>query len=91
MPTYETAIEIKRAMLGLGWQELLIVFSLVLVIFGAGKLPAVGRNLGEGIKNFKKGIKDEEKQEDKAKLTLDESATATIEKDAEKESSPKDS
>lgn len=43
-----------------GFQELLIIFLIVLVIFGASKLPQLGRGLGEGIKNFKKGLKDDE-------------------------------
>lgn len=43
----------------LGVQELLIILLIVLVIFGASKLPQLGKGLGEGIKNFKKGIKDE--------------------------------
>ena len=40
-------------MLGLGWQELLIVLVIVMIIFGAGKLPQVGRSLGLGVKEFK--------------------------------------
>jgi sec-independent protein translocase protein TatA len=47
-------------MFGLGTQELIIILVLVLVIFGAGKLPQVGGALGKGIRNFKKGIKDEQ-------------------------------
>jgi len=43
----------------LGVQELLIILLIVLIIFGASKLPQLGKGLGEGIKNFKKGIKDE--------------------------------
>ena len=43
----------------LGVQELLIILLIVLVIFGASKLPQLGKGLGEGIKNFKKGIKDD--------------------------------
>lgn len=43
----------------LGVQELLIILLIVLVIFGASKLPLLGKGLGEGIKNFKKGVKDE--------------------------------
>ncbi len=43
----------------LGVQELLIILLIVLVIFGASKLPLLGRGLGEGIKNFKKGLKDD--------------------------------
>ncbi|MBD1400131.1 twin-arginine translocase TatA/TatE family subunit [Pelovirga terrestris] len=43
-------------MFGLGTQELLIILVLVMVIFGAGKLPQVGSALGKGIRNFKKGV-----------------------------------
>ena len=43
----------------LGVQELLVILLIVLVIFGATKLPLLGKGLGEGIKNFKKGIRDE--------------------------------
>lgn len=41
-----------------GFQELLIILLIVLVIFGASKLPQLGRGLGEGIRNFRKGLKD---------------------------------
>lgn len=40
-------------MMGLGWQELLIVLVIVMIIFGAGKLTDVGRSLGRGVKEFK--------------------------------------
>ena len=39
--------------MGFGWQELLIVLVIVMIIFGAGKLPQVGRSLGLGVKEFK--------------------------------------
>lgn len=45
-------------MFGLGTQELLIIMVLVLIIFGAGKLPQVGEALGKSLKGFKKGIED---------------------------------
>lgn len=45
-------------MFGLGIWELVIVMVVVLVIFGPGRLPDLGSGLGEGIKNFKKGIRD---------------------------------
>ncbi len=47
-------------MFGLGTQELLIILVIAMVLFGAGKLPQVGSSLGKGIRNFKKGINDEE-------------------------------
>lgn len=45
-------------MAGLGWQELLIVLVIIMVIFGAGKLPEVARSLGQGVKEFKKESAD---------------------------------
>ncbi|RJX36395.1 MAG: twin-arginine translocase TatA/TatE family subunit [Desulfarculus sp.] len=51
---------------GIGIPELLIVLVIVLVIFGAGKLPQIGGNLGKAIKNFKGGIKDKELDEAQA-------------------------
>ncbi len=50
-------------MFGLGTQELMIILVLVLVIFGAGKLPQVGGALGKGIRNFKSGLKEEPLEE----------------------------
>ena len=48
-------------MFGLGHWELLIILILVLIIFGAGKLPEIGAGLGKSIRNFKKGVADVEK------------------------------
>jgi sec-independent protein translocase protein TatA len=42
---------------GLGTSELIVILLLVLVLFGAGKIPQLGRGLGEGIRNFKRGLK----------------------------------
>ncbi len=63
-------------MFGIGMTELLIILAIVLVIFGAGKLPEIGAGMGSAIGNFRKSIKDqneiditpskeEEKTEDK--------------------------
>jgi sec-independent protein translocase protein TatA len=41
----------------LGVPELIIIFLIVIVLFGSSRLPAIGKGLGEGIKNFKRGIK----------------------------------
>jgi sec-independent protein translocase protein TatA len=47
-------------MFGIGLPELLIILVIVLIIFGAGKLPEIGAGLGKGIKNFKKATKGED-------------------------------
>lgn len=47
----------------IGVPELLVIFLILLVIFGASKLPQLGRGLGEGISNFKKGLKETEQKE----------------------------
>lgn len=45
-------------MFGLGTQELLIIMVLVMIVFGAGKLPQIGSSLGKGLRNFKQGVND---------------------------------
>lgn len=42
---------------GLGVQELLVILLICVLLFGATKLPQIGRGMGEGIRNFKKGLK----------------------------------
>ena len=44
----------------LGPMELLLILIIVLVIFGASRLPQLGKGLGEGIRNFKQAMKDGE-------------------------------
>jgi sec-independent protein translocase protein TatA len=44
----------------LGFSELIIIFLIIIVLFGATRLPQIGRGLGEGIRNFKKGIKQDD-------------------------------
>lgn len=45
-------------MFGLGTTELIVILVIVLVIFGANRLPQLGEGLGKAIKGFKKGISD---------------------------------
>lgn len=45
-------------MFGLGIPELLIILVIVVLLFGAGKLPQIGSGLGEGIRNFRKSMKE---------------------------------
>ena len=41
-------------MFGIGTTELIIILTIILIIFGVGKLPSIGTGLGQAIKNFKK-------------------------------------
>ena len=42
-------------MFGLGWQELVIILVIALIIFGPKKLPELGKSLGQAIRGFKEG------------------------------------
>jgi sec-independent protein translocase protein TatA len=46
-------------MFGLGMPELLVILVIIILIFGTSRLSSLGKGLGEGIRNFKKGLKDE--------------------------------
>ncbi len=58
---------------GIGMPELIIILVIILIIFGAGKLPEIGAGLGKGIKNFKKATKEplEDKSEAQEKIEKD--------------------
>ena len=45
----------------IGVTELLLILGIVVLIFGASKLPQLGKGFGEGIRNFKKGMKSEDR------------------------------
>ncbi len=62
-------------MFGLGYQELLIILVIVLVLFGANRLPELARSLGSSVKEFKKGVSEAQK---------DESASTAVRKEEEK-------
>jgi sec-independent protein translocase protein TatA len=53
-------------LIGIGMTEWIIIGAAILLFFGATKLPKLGKGLGEGIRNFKKGIKGELDENGKA-------------------------
>ena len=68
---------------GFGIPELLIVLVIVLVFFGAGKLPEIGSALGKGIRGFRSSVQDggdeSKDEEDKAPESLEQKSGDTIE------------
>lgn len=46
-------------MFGIGMPELIIILIIILIIFGAGKLPEIGSGIGKGIRNFKKATRNQ--------------------------------
>ena len=70
-------------MFGLGWMELLLILIIVLIIFGAGKLPQLGEGIGKAVKGFKKSIEPEPQQ-----LTEEQSAPAQTAQTAETAAAP---
>jgi sec-independent protein translocase protein TatA len=59
---------------GIGMPELIIILVIILIIFGAGKLPEIGAGLGKGIKNFKKATKEakiEDQKDEPEKIEKD--------------------
>ena len=64
--------------MGIGLPEIIVIMIIVLIIFGAGKLPEIGSGIGKGIKNFKKSIKEADDQS-----STDKTIEANNKKDAE--------
>ncbi|TNE37859.1 MAG: twin-arginine translocase TatA/TatE family subunit [Alphaproteobacteria bacterium] len=62
--------------MSIGPWQIILILVIVLIIFGAGKLPRVAGDLAAGIKNFKKGMNEDDKQETagKSNSTLEASA-----------------
>ena len=55
----------KDEIMGIGFTEGLLIAALAILLFGAKKIPQLGRTLGESIKNFKEGMKQPPSEEEK--------------------------
>lgn len=42
----------------LGWTEILVILAIVLIFFGPKRIPELAKSIGQGIRSFKKGLKD---------------------------------
>lgn len=72
-------------MLGFGVQELVIILIIVVVLFGATRLPQIGRGIGEAIKNFKKATSEPDEIDVTPKKPIPENKTEGKEAAAETE------
>ena len=75
-------------MFGLGWQELLIILIIALIIFGPRKLPEIGKSIGQAINGFrestKKATTEAKKEIDSVKATVDEATGQAPEESEQK-------
>lgn len=69
-------------MMGIGFPELMIILVIIMIIFGAGKLPEIGNAFGKSIKNFKKSMKEAEEE------SADDSTQAASANNAETSETP---
>jgi sec-independent protein translocase protein TatA len=62
-------------MMGIGFPELMIILVIIMIIFGAGKLPEIGSAFGNSIRNFKKSMKEAEENAEELPEVTDKEAT----------------
>lgn len=62
-----TILAICPLLFGLGWGEILLIALVILLLFGGRKIPELMKGLGKGVKSFKEGMSQVEKEADKVK------------------------
>lgn len=70
---------------GIGHQEIIIILVIVVLLFGATKIPQLGSSIGQGIKNFKRGMREVKEEEEEAQRK-DEQKKLEAEKEVESQS-----
>ena len=69
-------------MMGIGFPELMIILVIIMIIFGAGKLPEIGSAFGRSIKNFKSSMKEAQEQDESDHVEEGQQASIEEGKDA---------
>ena len=72
-------------MMGIGFPELMIILVIIMIIFGAGKLPEIGSAFGNSIRNFKKSMKDAEQENEELPEGAETAETAITEGESDAE------
>lgn len=78
---------------GIGTQEIILILVIVVILFGATKIPQLGASIGQGIRNFRRGMREAEAEQEKYKK-LDAEKTSDVapsSKQTESMPSPSDS
>ena len=72
-------------MMGIGFPELMIILVIIMIIFGAGKLPEIGCAFGRSIKYFKSSMKEAQEEEENAEVEASQQTAIEEGKEAESE------
>jgi len=64
--------------MGIGVWQIVLILAIVLIIFGAGKLPKVMGDMGKGIKSFKAGINEKEEDAAASAKTIENTTSASV-------------
>lgn len=67
-----TVLSIYPLVFGLGWGEIVLIALIVLLLFGGKKIPELMKGLGKGVKSFKEGLSQVEKEVDEIKKDIKE-------------------